>query len=234
MAKVEARQHVLRLRQQGKSYNQIREQVKVSKSTLSRWLHDYPLSSARVRELRDVSESRIEKFRKTMQKKRATRLNLYYIEEKARLLPLSEKELLLAGLFLYWGEGNKASRQTVAIYNTDPALMKFALHWLKGSLKVPQNKIRIRLHLYSDMNIEQEIFFWHRTLSMPKSAFTRPYVKTNKLAKLDRKGFGHGTCGLVVHNTFLKEHIMMALKAVTIHQTGKMPQEVVGLTHAGQ
>jgi hypothetical protein len=56
-----------------------------------------------MRELRDFSEIRIEKYRQTMEAKKDARLDLFYKEEKAKHLPLSKKELFISGLFLYWG-----------------------------------------------------------------------------------------------------------------------------------
>ncbi len=201
------------------SYSQIKKELGVSKSTLSIWLRMYPLSKQQIRILRDVSEVRIEKFRESMRKKREKRLLTYYEEEKGKLLPLSDRELFIAGLFLYWGEGNKASRSAVALYNTDPTMVRFGLYWLKKSLGITVDKIRVRLHLYSDMNIEQETAYWEQVLSLPSHNFTKPYIKKSLKSELDRKGFGHGTCGLVVHNTILKERIIMALKTVGDYYT---------------
>lgn len=156
MARRNDRQTALTLRKQGMSYSQIKKELGVSKGTLSVWLNKYPLSKEQIRILRDTSEVRIEKFRESMRKKLEKRHSLYYQEEKAKLLPLSDRELFIAGLFLYWGEGKKADRSTLGLYNTDSAIIRFGLYWLQKSLKVPMEKIRIQLHLYSDMDIQKE------------------------------------------------------------------------------
>jgi orotate phosphoribosyltransferase-like protein len=44
MAKYELKQKVLELRKQGKSYSQIRQELKVSKGSLSLWLRGKSLS----------------------------------------------------------------------------------------------------------------------------------------------------------------------------------------------
>jgi len=89
------------LRKQGKSYSQIKKILKVSKSTLSLWLRNYPLSKQIIRELRDWNEQRIEKFRNTMRKKREERLKEVYKSQKKIISPLNKREFFLAGLFLY-------------------------------------------------------------------------------------------------------------------------------------
>lgn len=215
MAKIEIRRAVIELRKKGASYSQIKQKFKVSKSTLSRWLKDYPLSKERIRELRDNSQQRIEKFRQTMLRKREKLLALYYKEQRKKILPLSKKELLLAGLFLYWGEGNKASRCTISINNTGPSVLKFSLYWLINAFFIPKDKIQVFLHLYKDMDINKEINYWSQQLKMPKRYFTKPYIKTSTKIDIDHKGFGHGTCGIKVNNTVLKEKILMAIKVVS-------------------
>lgn len=207
-------QIALTLRREGKSYSQIKKELKISKSTLSVWLRKYPLTKQQLHLLRDVSEVRIEKFRQTMRDKRERKLKLYYEEQKQNLLPLSERELFIAGLFLYLGEGNKASRSALGIYNTDPSIIQFSLLWLTKCLGIPKTKIRVSLQLYNDMDIAQTLTFWRKALLLPKSSFTKPYVKKSLRSSIDHKGFGYGTCGLIVHDTILKEKILMAMKVV--------------------
>lgn len=82
-----------------------------------------------------------------MRFKRLRKLKDIYEEEKFRWLPMSSRELFYAGLFLYWGEGNKASRHTISVNNTDPAVVKFVLYWMTMSLGFPRNRIRAFIHL---------------------------------------------------------------------------------------
>ena len=139
----------------------------------------------------------------------------YYKDQLKKWLPITERELFIAGLFLYLGEGNKASRNAVGITNTDPSVVKFALYWIVNSLKVPLEKIRVQLHLYSDMKVQEEVDFWVKELSLERVSFTKPYIKKSTRENIDQKGFGHGTCGLIVHNTALKENILMAIRVIT-------------------
>ncbi|QQG44578.1 MAG: helix-turn-helix domain-containing protein [Candidatus Roizmanbacteria bacterium] len=214
MTKADIRRIAVSLRKEGESYSQIKKKIKISKSTLSRWLKDYPLSKERIRALRDNNQQRIEKFRQTMLKKREKLLASYYKEQRKKILPLSKKELLLAGLFLYWGEGNKAVRHIISLNNTDPQVIKFTLVWLRKIINIPKERIRVYLHLYSDMDVKKEIQFWAKTLNMPVGYFDKPYIKKSKRIDLDQKGYGHGTCGLRVSNTVLKDNIIMAIKVI--------------------
>lgn len=215
MAKYKLKQKAIALRLKGMSYSQIKKYIGVSKSSLSLWLKDYPLSEDRLRSLRDFSEIRIEKFRRTMQIKSEKRYSDAYNKEKTECLPLSNKELFVAGLFLYWGEGMKGLKRSLGLYNTNPQMIKFGLFWYIKILKVPPEKIKIKLHLYSDMNVAEEMNFWERKLKFPLSRFSTPYIKQTKKADISNKGgFGHGTCGLLVNDVLLKEKVLAGIAAI--------------------
>lgn len=222
MTKIVERRKVITLRKEGKTFSEIRGVVKVSKSTLSIWLKPYPLSNEQVQEVNKMKYRAIEKFRETMRKKRNKRLEKYYKEIKNKLLPLSNKNLYIAGLFLYWGEGNKASSHTISINNTDPSVLKFTKYWYLNALNIKEKKMKISLHLYKDMNILEEINYWSRQLHIPKSQFIRPYIKESKKSDIDQKGFGHGTCALVVHDTVIKEKIIMGIQSVADYYSKKI------------
>ncbi|MCX6713082.1 MAG: helix-turn-helix domain containing protein, partial [Candidatus Vogelbacteria bacterium] len=69
MARILVKQKAVKLRLEGKSYSEIKNLLGISKSTLSGWLEDYPLSKERIKELRDWNPRRIENFRNTMRNK---------------------------------------------------------------------------------------------------------------------------------------------------------------------
>lgn len=215
MTKILLKRKVVELRKQGKSYSDILKIIKVSKSSLSLWLKDVPLTNDQKLGLVDRRKRAVETYRKTMKLKRLRRNSSYYVNQINKWIPLTDREVFIAGLFLYLGEGNKVSRNSIGITNTDPSVVKFALYWIINSLEVPKDKIRVQLHLYNDMDIEKEINFWLTELKMDKSCLVKPYIKKSFRTSLDQKGFGHGTCSLVVHNTVIKENILMAIRAIT-------------------
>lgn len=219
MAKIQEREKAIKLRKQGCTYSDIKKKLSVSKSTLSYWLSNYPLTKIQLERLELCIEKKrelqIERVRITKQHKREARLKKLYVEEKRRLLPLSNKELLIAGLFLYWGDGGKASTSSITIANTDPKFINFTIYWLTEILRVPRQKITLRLHLYSDMNIEKEHVFWSKKLRMPRAQFNKPYIKESIHKKITYKGrYGHGTCNVYTGSVELKGRIVMAIQAI--------------------
>lgn len=215
MARLADRQKALELRKQGMSYSQIKEILGVGKSTLSPWLKDFPLSKERIGELRDHNEKRIEKFRQTMQEKRDARIVKVYRIQKKAIVPLSKRELLIAGLMLYWGEGTKSGMSAFLLANTDPSMVRFFIRWMNQSLGVPKNKLKIRLHLYRDMDIRKELGYWSQEIKVPVSQFSPSYIKKTSSKRINhRGGFGHGTCNIGINSVSLKEKVLMSIRAI--------------------
>jgi hypothetical protein len=216
MAKLKEKEKAIQLRKLGKSYREISSLLPVSKASLSLWLRDYPLSAEKMRELRDFNAKRIEHYQETRTKSRNAKLAEIYKMEKARILPLSRKELFIAGLFLYWGEGSKSTlSKYVAFANTDPAMINFFIKWLEH-FGCERNKLVIRMHFYKDMNIVKETNYWAKILGLSKLQFKKPYIKESKFSSLSyRRGFGHGTCNVIVYDAMLGKKIMMGLKALS-------------------
>ena len=216
MARLLDKQKALELREQGKSYSQIKAELGISKSTLSYWLRDYPLSPERIRELRDFNHQRIERYIETRRVKRESRLKVIYDLEKRIIFPLSKRDTFIAGLFLYWGEGLKSKMDEVSLSNTDPAAIKFFIYWAKECLGVPSKKINLRLHFYNDMDVDTETNFWIKTLKIPKSQFNKPYIKKSLHSGViyNKGGFGHGTCNARIYNARLSEKVVLGIKSI--------------------
>ena len=215
MARKLDKQKALIMRQKGMSYSQIKEKLGISKSTLSGWLYNMPLSPKRIRELQADSPIRIEKYRNTMRAKREARLNQVYKKFEKDIGSFSKRDLFIAGLFLYWGEGTKTQKTSVVLTNTNPAMLKFFIRWLK-LFNVKRKDLKIKLHLYSDMDIKKSIDFWSKELKISKSQFTKPYIKKTTFSSITYKnGFGKGTCCVMFDDRDLWEYIIMGLKYIS-------------------
>jgi hypothetical protein len=211
MALREKKSEAIRMRKEGASYSQIKEKIKVSKSSLSLWLHDMPLPEKRLRELRDWSAIRIERFQDTMRHKRESRWKEVRKHAAKDIGKLNKRELLIAGLFLYWGEGGKTMKASVSVSNTDPAMLCFFIYWLQA-LGVSKNRLRVHVHLYADMDIKKELRYWSKVLDLPLTAFTKPYIKTsNRIGLTYKQKFTHGTCNVLYHNRDISEYVLEAL-----------------------
>lgn len=223
MARFKDREKALALRKQGMSYSQIKSLLGISKSTLSVWLRNFPLSKERIIELRDRNERRIERFRETMRQKRVKRLEAVYNSVKDEISSLTAREFLMAGLGLYWGEGSKTKEAEAAVTNTDPSVLLFFINWITSFYNVSRSALRVSLHLYSDMDKDSEAKFWIEILGLPADQFTSIYIKDSSSIRINHKGsFGHGTCRVAVYNVHLKEKILMQLKTLSDYYSKKL------------
>ncbi|MEI7513246.1 MAG: hypothetical protein WCJ74_01335 [bacterium] len=214
MANKILKQKALEMRAKQMSYSQIKEQLGISKSTLSEWLRNVPLSKERINELRANNESRIEKFRNTMLAKQQVKRDVAYSLVSRDIGKMNKREIFLAGFFLYWAEGGKTKNTTVVLTNTNPVMLKFYLRWLE-LLKVPKDKIRINLHLYSDMDIKEGVKYWSKILGISESQFRKPYIKKSLFSAITYKnGYGHGTCCVVYENKPFCDYVLMGLKRI--------------------
>ena len=199
-------------------YGEIAKRVKVSKSTLSRWLENLPLSDDRMLELRRSAwsrgEAKREKFRQTMRAKRDKREQDTYLAQKKKLSKISEQSLFVAGLMLYAAEGDKKSRAEIAFSNTDAAMVLFFARWLERFLGIEQSKLRIQLHLYANMDISAEESFWKKQLGMDQGQLCKTQIRPLRAGGFSyREPFRHGTCKLYVGGVVKKAELMLSIRA---------------------
>ncbi|PJA94476.1 hypothetical protein CO131_01180 [Candidatus Kaiserbacteria bacterium CG_4_9_14_3_um_filter_50_16] len=199
-------------------YGAIAKQVKVSKSTLSRWLEDLPLTEERVLELRREAwgrgEARRERFRQTMRAKRDERERQIYLRQKKKLARISRQELFIAGLMLYAAEGDKKTRAEIAFSNTDSVMVAFFARWLEEFLDISQEKLKIQLHLYENMDVLVEETFWKRQLNMNQGQLCKSQIRPLRPGKFSYlEPFRHGTCKLYVGGVMKKTELMLSIRA---------------------
>lgn len=216
MARIQERRRAIELRLAGHAYSSIKDILQVNKSTLSGWLKNVPLSQEQLETIgKNGSAKRVESYIKTAREKRERIDREYYLDQKSKLLPISERDYFIAGLFLYLGEGAKSTRSRIQITNSDPTIIKFSLFWIVGILGIDKRKVRVQLHLYSDMDIGAEIKFWQNITTLQKDQFIKPYIKKGSSQKIDHPSFGHGTCAIYCHDAKIKDEIMAGMKVIT-------------------
>lgn len=207
------------MRMKNMSYNEIKKELGVSKSTLSNWLKGLPLDEDDISMVQKRKDRQVERFRNTMKEKKDKRLQIAYLNVSERIGALSDREIFLSGLFLYWGEGGKATKSDTTLSNTNPQMLVFFIEWLRV-LGVDRSKLRVAIILYSDMDIEKEMLFWSHILGLPLSQFYRARIKNTKFSSITYKnGFGHGTCMIRYGNQPLWDFIQMGIRRLENMQT---------------
>ena len=96
------------------------------------------------------------------------------LEGAARIGQLSEREFLVLGLALYAGEGGKTSGE-VRFANSDPRMIVVFLAWLRHFFEVNEARLRVRLYLHADLDLDAAIEFWSELTGIPRAQFGKPY-----------------------------------------------------------
>ena len=152
-----------------------------------------------------------------MRKKRETRWGFVYDQVAKDIGVLSKRDMFVAGLFLYWGEGGKTDRYSITFTNTDPDMISFFLRWAETTFGLKRESFSVRLHLYKDMNITHYSKFWSKSLQISNKKFKKPHVKDSSLIGLTYKnGFGKGTCNVRINNRDIAEYVIQSLKHLRI------------------
>ena len=92
-------------------------------------------------------------------------------------LSLAERELLIAGIMLYYGEGAKTGT-TVDFANSDLRLLKVFLKFLKSICGIDSKKLRLYLYCFSNQDSKSLIRFWCSQLGVEQGQFTKPHVRS--------------------------------------------------------
>lgn len=207
----------LRIREE-LSYSQIRKRLGIPKSTLSYWLRGFPLTEKRILELRrqgwKKGEAARERFRNTMERKQELECREVYKKYQKRLSKISEDAFFVAGLMLYLGEGDKSHYAQISLSNTDPKIIKFFIKWMIDFLGIAKEDMRVQLHLYENMDIENEKRFWKNELGFSEIQFYKSEVrKLQKSSFSYKESYRHGTCQIYFPGVEKKRELMMAIEA---------------------
>ncbi|MBI2035857.1 MAG: hypothetical protein HYT12_04250 [Candidatus Liptonbacteria bacterium] len=103
-----------------------------------------------------------------------------------------EKELKASGTMLYWGEGFQSEKAIgVDFANCKPEMIKLFLEFLRKICGIDESRLRVYLYCYANQNINNIINFWSALTKIPKSQFTKPYIRTDfDIKKIDKMRYG--------------------------------------------
>lgn len=203
------RQQAIGLRKEGYSYRKIRDKLKVPLSTLSDWFSGEEWS----KKVRDklTAAAQVESTIRIVEldKVRGEHLKQAYTEakEEARqeLETLKYNPLFIAGIMLYWGEGDKLTNGQTRLSNSDPALIKLYVEFLRKACRIPESKIKGSLLIYPDIEEQSNLRFWSFASGIPTSRFSKSVLIQGKHKT---KRLRHGVCSVLVLSTYFKVKIL--------------------------
>jgi len=168
------------MRRNGESVKGIAKKLGVSKGSVSMWTRDIILTAEQIRNLQEVMHKGAAIGRmKTIiiRKKRREKVRKDSIKNGVKILNnIKEREFLIAGLALYWGEGSKKT-QEVEFCNSDPKMIKFLIDWLIHFFDIDKDRIKCKLGINEIHAAREQLVkeYWSNEVEIPLDRF----LKTN-------------------------------------------------------
>ncbi len=173
-------------RKNGYSYGMIREELEISKSTLSYWLREVPINKINPELAKRVKLSRM-KMAKTKQARQSLEIAQMKKQGFEEVGVINGREFWLAGVAMYWAEGTKAFEE-LSLTNSDPDVIRFYVRWLKECCHASAVDLRASLHIYPDVDQKEAVEYWSKITDIPESQFYKLQVDTRQNKKVFRKG----------------------------------------------
>jgi hypothetical protein len=200
--KSKEKEEAIRLRKNGATYTDILKTTSVARSTLALWLKEAKLSvpeTQRFTEAKRLASLRGGQAKKNQRiEKQKSILDTSRLEIKG----ISERDLFLIGVVLYWAEGSKEKEykpgSTFAFSNMDPKVIAIVIAWLLKVCKIDRNMLifNIFLHKTHEHRVEEVRKYWARVAHYPVSKFSTIYWKRDKI-KTHRKNTGEKYYGVL-------------------------------------
>ncbi|MGE9692807.1 MULTISPECIES: hypothetical protein [unclassified Streptomyces] len=199
-ARTDARKKARELRLKGWTYDRIVEEVGCSKSSVSLWVRDLPKPEPNFTSQERAREAARARWEPVLAEREEHRRR---VKEEARseIGRLSDRELFLVGVGLYWAEGTKdkayARRERLVFVNSDPDMIGLFMKWL-DLLDVPRAHRRLSLLIHESADVGGAEEFWAEVTGIPRSDFLKTSLKRhNPLTVRKNTGVAYRGCLVV-------------------------------------
>jgi len=184
IAKVQEKTKALQLRRQGYSYQDILKEVKVSKSSLSLWLNELPLTNEEESFLKTRKDSNISRGRiraaVSNRMRRVVRDGFITRDAKREFEEKRNDPFFILGIALYWAEGAKRN-WGFAFTNSDAEMMMVMVNWIEKYLGVKRVDIRARLYTHKPFAGDNSEEYWSEKTGIPMKNFGKTIYKQSGL-----------------------------------------------------
>ena len=173
------------MRRKGFSLSEISKKLNIVKSTLSLWCRDIVLTESAILKINTKGKLKsirgLLRYSEFKRKERMER-NILQKREGAQLVAdLSNRDILMVGLGLYWGEGYKESNGEMGFTNSSFMMIRFYIKWL-SLFNISKSDLIFRLTINNFFkNYEKDIKkFWLYYLNVKEDQFSKTtIIKTN-------------------------------------------------------
>ncbi len=182
MAKSLLRLQARKLRKKGISVARIAQYKGIAKSTVSLWTNDIILSVEQLEELknRSIKGAELGRLRSALlqRNRRVNRIADLTNQGVELTKNLTERELFLIGIALYWAEGCRKSKR-VELCNSDPRMIKLFVIWLDKNFHINRKDLVCYLKI-NEMHRKRELQvkqYWADIIGVSLDQFRKTYFK---------------------------------------------------------
>lgn len=222
MAKIREKEKAVVLRHKGFGIKEIARQLAVSKSTVSYWCRDIPLSLQQINTLQKRSGAHaLTALLKASERKRSHRLAQTVIENatgKKDVGQITSRDYLMVGLGLYWGEGYKRGSEELGFTNSDPQMILFFIRFLRIVYHIDIDRLiaRISINNLHKNRASDVLSYWSQLTTIPFSQFTKTsFIKTQSKKQYKNHANHYGTLRIKVRRgSSLRRRILGSLETL--------------------
>ncbi len=180
------------LRKQGLTYQEILRQVPVSKSSLSEWLANFPLTNSEKHLLKKRKDSNISLGRiRAATSNRQNKIDkdkLLLDEAKVEFEKFKNDSLFHAGISLYWAEGAKRNEMFLFV-NSDDEMIEMMLLWLEKFTEYSRSDMGYRLYIHQPFLQDNLELWWQKRLRATGAQFKKTILKPTNLGIKKRPNY---------------------------------------------
>ncbi|MBO8188492.1 hypothetical protein [Streptomyces spirodelae] len=177
------------LRRQGWTYDRIELELGVSRSSVSLWVRDLPRPPRRSPEEQQalMHAGLVKRYKALDAEREATKAAAH-----AEIADLTDRELFLVGVGLYWAEGAKSKpyrrSETVQFVNSDPRMIRLFLAWLDLLEVEPERRcFHVMIHESADVAAAER--YWAELVGIAVDGLLKTALKKHN-PKTVRKNVG--------------------------------------------
>ncbi|MFJ5547742.1 hypothetical protein [Streptomyces sp. NPDC093225] len=197
-ARDDLRARARELRLQGMTYDRIQLELGCSKSSISLWVRDLPKVDHRTPEEQGRDAARKRWAHEGPMREAARQAAVTAARDAVGTL--SDRELYIAGVALYWAEGSKSKpyqrREAVTFINSDPDVIQVYLAWLK-LLEIAPERLAFRVMIHESADVAGAERFWADFVGIEPAELQKTTLKRHN-PKTVRKNTGDAYRGCLV------------------------------------
>lgn len=210
----------LALRKRGYSYNLIHKKLNVPISTLSDWFSNIRWSQVIKRDLTKRAFEKVYPQLRAMSKARSIMWEKWREDARQEAIRKFSKfvkdKLFVAGIMLYWGEGDQTPKGAVRLANTDPRMIALFSEFLKKYCLLAGREMKVAIVIYPDLSSDGCKIYWSRVSGVPTERFAKVQVIQGRHPT---KKLSHGICYIGVNSRQIKEKILKWIELFALQYT---------------